>query len=29
MALGIWLDLRFPSQFSWTLALMLAGLTIG
>lgn len=29
MALGIWLDFRFPSQFSWTLALMLAGLTIG
>ncbi|MEH1869988.1 AtpZ/AtpI family protein [Nostoc sp.] len=29
MALGIWLDFRFPGQFSWTLALMLAGLTIG
>ncbi len=29
MALGIWIDFRFPSQFSWTLALMLAGLTIG
>jgi ATP synthase protein I len=29
MALGIWLDFRFPSNFSWTLALMLAGLTIG
>lgn len=29
MGLGIWLDLRFPSPFSWTLALMLAGLTIG
>jgi len=29
MALGLWLDRRFPSQFSWTLALMLGGLTIG
>ncbi len=29
LGLGIWLDLRFPSPFSWTLALMLAGLTIG
>ncbi|MEH2063458.1 MAG: AtpZ/AtpI family protein [Nostoc sp.] len=29
MALGIWLDFRFPSNLSWTLALMLAGLTIG
>ncbi|MBN3896059.1 MAG: AtpZ/AtpI family protein [Nostoc sp. NOS(2021)] len=29
IALGIWIDRRFPGQFSWTLALMLAGLTIG
>lgn len=29
LGLGIWLDLRFLSPFSWTLALMLAGLTIG
>jgi ATP synthase protein I len=29
MALGIWVDFQFPSQFSWTLALMLAGLTVG
>ncbi len=29
MALGIWIDSQFPSQFSWTLALILAGLTIG
>jgi len=29
MALGIWIDRQFPSQFSWTLALMLAGLTLG
>jgi len=29
LALGIWIDRRFPSRLSWTLALMLAGLTIG
>ncbi|MEA5549600.1 AtpZ/AtpI family protein [Anabaena cylindrica UHCC 0172] len=29
ITLGIWIDFRFPSPFSWTLALMLAGLTIG
>ena len=29
MALGIWIDHQSPNQFSWTLALMLAGLTIG
>jgi ATP synthase protein I len=29
MALGIWIDRQFPSQFSWTLSLMLAGLTLG
>jgi ATP synthase protein I len=27
--LGIWIDQRWPSQFSWTLMLMLAGLIIG
>ena len=27
--LGIWIDQRWPSQFSWTLMLMLAGLVIG
>ncbi|OIP74709.1 MAG: hypothetical protein AUK48_09130 [Oscillatoriales cyanobacterium CG2_30_44_21] len=29
MALGVWIDRQFPSRFSWTLALMLAGLTLG
>jgi ATP synthase protein I len=29
MALGIWIDFKFPHRFSWTLALMLAGLSIG
>ncbi|MBR8835024.1 MAG: AtpZ/AtpI family protein [Stigonema ocellatum SAG 48.90 = DSM 106950] len=29
MGLGIWIDFQFPSRFSWTLALMLAGLTLG
>ena len=29
MALGIWIDFQFSSRFSWTLALMLAGLSIG
>ncbi len=28
-ALGIWLDHRFPGGHSWTLALLVAGLTIG
>ena len=28
-ALGLWLDKRYPSQRSWTLALLIAGLTIG
>jgi ATP synthase protein I len=27
--LGIWIDQKWPSQFSWTLMLMLAGLVIG
>ena len=29
MAIGVWIDRQFPSQFSWTLSLMLAGLTLG
>ncbi len=29
MALGLWIDRQFPTSFSWTLALMLAGLTLG
>lgn len=29
VALGIWLDLTWPSQFSWTLALILGGVTLG
>ncbi len=28
-ALGIWLDKHYPSTHSWTLALLVAGLTIG
>ena len=28
-ALGIWLDRRHPGAFSWTLALLFAGLFIG
>ena len=28
-ALGIWLDHRHPGSHSWTLALLVAGLTIG
>ncbi|GGC39534.1 F0F1 ATP synthase subunit [Novosphingobium marinum] len=28
-ALGIWLDQRHPTEFSWTLALLVAGLAIG
>lgn len=28
-ALGIWLDSRYPGQHSWTLALLVLGLTIG
>jgi ATP synthase protein I len=27
--LGIWIDQKWPSQFSWTLMLMLAGVIIG
>ena len=29
VALGIWIDRTWPSRFSWTLMLLLAGLTIG
>jgi ATP synthase protein I len=28
-AIGIWIDTRWPSQYSWTLMLMLLGLIIG
>ncbi len=28
-ALGLWLDRRFPGSRSWTLALLVVGLTIG
>ena len=28
-ALGLWLDQRYPNGRSWTLALLMAGLTIG
>ena len=28
-ALGLWLDKRQPGQRSWTLALLIAGLTVG
>jgi ATP synthase protein I len=27
--LGIWLDHRYPNSHSWTLALLVAGLTLG
>lgn len=27
--LGLWLDGRWPADFSWTLALLLAGVTLG
>ena len=27
--LGVWLDRRYPGAFSWTLALLFAGLFIG
>jgi ATP synthase protein I len=29
LALGAWIDRRFPSHFSWTLMLMVAGLGLG
>jgi ATP synthase protein I len=28
-ALGMWVDKRYPSTYSWTLMLLFAGLTIG
>ncbi|MDA3873710.1 MAG: AtpZ/AtpI family protein [Kiritimatiellae bacterium] len=28
-ALGIWLDKRYPVEYSWTLALLVAGLSVG
>ncbi len=28
-ALGIWVDMRYPSSYSWALMLMLGGLVIG
>lgn len=29
VALGAWLDHRYPGQHNWTLALLVAGLTLG
>lgn len=29
VALGVWLDKRFPGQVSWTLTLLLIGLMLG
>lgn len=29
IALGVWVDSRFPSQYSWTLMFLLMGLMIG
>ncbi|MGQ4650619.1 AtpZ/AtpI family protein [Lyngbya aestuarii] len=29
MLIGVWVDRQYPSRLSWTLALMLAGLTLG
>lgn len=29
IVLGVWLDRRWPGSFSWTLALLLAGVTVG
>jgi ATP synthase protein I len=29
IALGIWIDKRFPGQYSWTLMLLLLGLGLG
>lgn len=28
-AIGLWLDRRYPSQYSWTLMLLLIGLIVG
>lgn len=29
IALGTWLDARWPAEFSWTIALLFAGVTLG
>lgn len=29
IALGIWIDTKFPSQYSWTLMLMFVGVVFG
>jgi ATP synthase protein I len=29
IALGIWIDKRFPSSYSWTLMLLFVGLVLG
>lgn len=29
VALGIWIDTKWPSRFSWTLMLLVAGLIVG
>jgi len=29
IVLGVWLDRKLPGAFSWTLALLLAGVTVG
>jgi len=29
IALGVWIDNRYPSRFSWTLMLMVAGVFLG
>ena len=29
LALGIWIDSRYPSQYSWTLMLLVIGIAIG
>lgn len=29
VALGIWMDLNWPGRISWTLALLLGGITLG
>lgn len=29
IALGVWIDIRWPSRFSWTLMLLFAGLVLG
>lgn len=29
VALGVWIDLTWPGRFSWTLAMLLGGVTLG